>query len=202
MLFRSELTISTDFYRTNFVNQLVVDMDQDPSIVYFYNLKGKSYSNNFQVETSYAPVDRLDVTIAYRMNDVRTTINEELVEKPLLSRYKAFLSTSYETRNRDWQFDYTLQLNGGGRLPRTDLLPIEFQRGNSFPSYITMNAQVSKSFRSWDAYIGVENLTGFTQMNPIISAENPYGPYFDASMVWGPLTGQKFYIGFRYSINR
>lgn len=197
-----ELTISTDYYRTSFVNQLIVDMDQDPSTVFFYNLNGKSYSNNFQVEVSYAPITRLDVTLAYRLNDVKTTINNELTEKPLLSRYKGFISTSYKTLKSDWQFDYTIQLNGGGRLPSTELLPLEFQRGDSFPSFITMNAQVSKSFRAWDAYIGVENLTGFTQMNPIVSADNPYSPYFDASMVWGPLTGQKIYIGFRYSINK
>jgi hypothetical protein len=82
------------------------------------------------------------------------------------------------------------------------MLPAEFQRGENFPSFVTMNAQVSKKFRSVDAYIGIENLTGYTQENPIISADNPYSPYFDASMVWGPLTGRKFYVGFRYSISR
>ncbi len=197
-----ELTINTDFYRTNFINQLVVDMDQDPSNVYFYNLSGTSYSNSFQAEASYKPIDRLGFTVAYRLNDVRSTINNELVEKPLVSRYKGFVSTSYETPKRNWQFDYTIHLNGGGRLPETNLLPEEFQRGENFPSFVTMNAQVSKKFRSIDAYIGVENLTGFTQENPIISPENPYGPFFDASMVWGPLTGRKFYLGFRYSLSR
>lgn len=201
-LWDRELTINTDFYRTNFINQLIVDMDQDPSFVYFYNLNGRSFSNSFQAEVSYKPIDRLDVTLAYRWNDVKSTINNDLVEKPLVSRYKGFLSTSFETPKRDWQFDYTIHLNGSGRLPETDLLPVEFQRGESFPAFVTMNAQVSKKFRSIDAYIGVENLTGFTQENPIISADNPYGPYFDASMVWGPLTGRKFYVGFRYSISR
>lgn len=201
-LWDRELTVNTDFYRTNFINQLIVDMDQSPNNVYFYNLKGTSYSNSFQAELSYKLTEGFDITAAYRWNDVRSTINDVLVEKPLVSRYKGFLSTSLETPKRDWQFDYTIHLNGSGRLPQTDLLPEEFQRGESFPAFVTMNAQVSKKFRSVDAYIGVENLTGFMQENPIISADNPYSPYFDASMVWGPLTGRKIYIGFRYAISR
>jgi outer membrane receptor for ferrienterochelin and colicins len=197
-----ELTISTDYYRTEFINQLIVDMDQSPGEVYFYNLNGKSYSNNFQIETSYKLMERLDLTMAYRWNDVKTTINNELVEKPLMSRYKGFVSTSYKTPQRKWQFDYTIHLNGGGRLPSTDHLDIELQKGERFPSYLTMNAQVSRSFNKWDTYIGVENLSGFTQKNPIILASNPNDPFFDASTVWGPITGQKFYFGFRYSLTR
>jgi outer membrane cobalamin receptor len=197
-----DLTISTDYYHTSFVNQLIVDMEQNPFNVYFYNLDGKSYSKNFQVEAAFKPMNRFEVTLAYRLNDVRSTIDGKLIEKPLSSRYKGFVSTSYKTPLRKWQFDYTVHLNGGGRLPSTALLPLEFQRGETFPSFITMNAQITKYFRKWDAYIGVENLTGFTQLNPIISPENPYSPFFDASMVWGPISGRKFYFGFRYSLAR
>jgi outer membrane receptor protein involved in Fe transport len=201
LLWFRELTINTDFYRTSFANQLIVDMDRDPTNVYFYNLDGKSYSNSLQAEVSYSPFPRFDFSVAYRWNDVRSTINGELQEKPLVSQFKGFFTTSYQTESK-WQLDYTLHLNGGGRLPNTSHLPEELYRGERFPSFITMNAQVSKTIDRWAVYIGVENLTGYTQKNPIISSENPYSPFFDASMVWGPLTGRKFYIGFRYAINR
>ena len=201
LLWFRELTINTDFYRTIFANQLIVDMDRDPTNVYFYNLDGESYSNSLQAEVSYSPFPRFDFSVAYRWNDVRSTINGELQEKPLVSQFKGFFTTSYQTESK-WQLDYTLHLNGGGRLPNTSHLPEELLRGERFPSFITMNAQISRTIDRWDAYIGVENLTGYTQKNPIISAENPYSPFFDASMVWGPLTGRKFYIGFRYAINR
>jgi outer membrane receptor for ferrienterochelin and colicin len=201
LLWFRELTINTDFYRTNFANQLIVDMDRDPTNVYFYNLDGESYSNSLQAEVSYSPFPRFDFSVAYRWNDVRSTINGELQKKPLVSQFKGFFTTSYQTESK-WQLDYTLHLNGGGRLPNTSHLPEELYKGENFPSFITMNAQVSKTIDRWDAYIGVENLTGYTQKNPIISAENPYSQFFDASMVWGPLTGRKFYLGFRYAINR
>ncbi len=195
-----ELTLSTDYYRINFMEQLVVDMDQDPTRVFFYNLDGKSFSNSFQAELSYMPINRLDVTMAYRLNDVWETTNGRLMQKPLVSRNRGFLTLGYRTPLGKWQADYTVVYNGAGRLPSTANLPPEFQRGDTFPSFVTMNAQVTKYFRRWDAYIGVENITGFTQKDPILSANNPYGPYFDASMVWGPLSGPKIYVGFRLSV--
>ena len=51
-------------------------------------------------------------------------------------------------------------------------------------------------------YIGVENLTDYTQPNPIIDAENPLGleSDFDASLIWGPVMGRNIYAGIRYKI--
>lgn len=66
-----------------------------------------------------------------------------------------------------------------------------------FEPFVTMNLQVTKMFRRFELYVGVENLTGFTQKNPIVSWENPWKSKFDASQIWGPLTEQKFYAGFR-----
>jgi outer membrane receptor protein involved in Fe transport len=201
-LFDREMTISTDYYRTNFNNQIVVDMDQDVNSIYFYNLKADSYSNSVQVEVSYQPFNRFDITAAWRLNDVKTTINGKLEQKPLLSKYKGLISLGYKTPLKKWQFDYSIQLNGGGRLPDMSGYPIALQRTSSFPAYTIMNAQITKYFRKFEIYIGAENLTGFMQENPIISASDPYSPYFDASMVWGPITGRKFYAGIRMAISK
>jgi len=40
-------TLNTDFYHTNFINQIIADMDSNPSEVTFFNLKDNSYSNLF-----------------------------------------------------------------------------------------------------------------------------------------------------------
>jgi hypothetical protein len=63
-----------------------------------------------------------------------------------------------------------------------------------------MNAPVTKKIDFVDLYIGVENLTNFKQNNPIISSDEPFGDYFDASLVWGPIEGRKIYIGVRLSV--
>lgn len=195
-----KITWSADFYHTDFQNQLVADMDQDVSQVYFYNLNGKSYSNSFQTDLTLEPVQRLEITSAFRVNDVKTTINDELKERPLVSKYKGLLTLSYSTPFDSWQFDVTTQFNGRSRLPDTRNNPEEYQRPDYSPYYTMIHAQITKRFKNIDLYAGCENLTGFMQKNPIIAPEDPFGNYFDASMVWGPLMGRMFYMGLRYSI--
>ena len=66
-----------------------------------------------------------------------------------------------------------------------------------------MNAQVSKSLgktKALELYVGGENLTNYFQKNVIIAAAQPFGDYFDASMIWGPVSGRLVYAGFRYRI--
>ena len=60
-----------------------------------------------------------------------------------------------------------------------------------------MNAQVSKTVGKKspvDIYLGSENLTGYYQKDAIIAAGEPFGQYFDASMIWGPLTGRMIFM--------
>ena len=200
-IFGRDLSLNAEFYRTDFTNSIVADTDQDVTKVFVHNQKGESFSNSFQVEANYELITGLDVLAALRFNDVQITLNNKLQQKPLMSKYKGLLNLSYTPKLRLWQLDFTTQFNGEGRLPNTNNNPIEFRKGDEFPSYIIVNAQFTKYFKGLDIYIGAENLTNFTQTNPIIEASNPYGNYFDASMIWGPITGRKFYAGMKYIIN-
>ncbi|WP_251621466.1 TonB-dependent receptor [Odoribacter lunatus] len=193
VVFDRMLNINLDYYRTDFTNQVVVDNETDPGRVNFYNLDGDSYSNCYQVEVKYELIPRLDVVGAYRYNDVRTTIGQELVRVALQSRYKGLVNLSYYTNMRKWQFDFTAQFNGPGRLPG-DM--------GRFESFRIMNAQVSKFFRKWSVYAGCENIGDFMQMHPIIAADAPWSREFDSSKIWGPVHGRKFYVGVRFGIDR
>ncbi|OQX80147.1 MAG: hypothetical protein B6D64_03660 [Bacteroidetes bacterium 4484_276] len=195
-----ELTLSADFYRTDFLSQVIVDVDASTSQIRIYNLDGTSFSNSFQVEVSYELIKNLDLVAAFRINNVKMTIDNELQRKPLINKYKGLVNLSYATNLNKWQFDFTTQVNGGGRLPNTTSNPPGYQRGEDFPAYTIINAQVTKYFRKWSIYAGVENLLDYTQDNPIIAADDPFGQYFDASMVWAPIIGRKLYLGLRYAI--
>ncbi|HQL70812.1 MAG TPA: TonB-dependent receptor, partial [Bacteroidales bacterium] len=197
-----EITLVADFYRTSFVNQVVVDLDEDINRVLFYNLEGQSYSNVAQIEIMYPFIKGMDFTAAFRYNDVKQNIGGVLREVPFTSNFKALLSASYKTPLKKWQFDFTSQFNGGGRIPSTLENPEFYQRETRFEPYVILNAQITKYFRKWELYAGVENITNFVQHNPVIASEDPWGEYFDAAMVWGPLHGRKFYLGIRYAINR
>ena len=199
-LFSRDAMLSFDFYRNDFTNQVVVDLE-DARQIKFYNLNGKSFSNSFQSELNFIPVKKLDVRIAYRYFDVKTTYGNQLLEKPFTAANRAFINLGYEVKS--WKFDYTVNYVGRKRIPATLENPVEYQMPDYSPSYISMNAQVSKSFgknKSWELYAGAENLTNYFQRNVIIAADQPFGKYFDASMVWGPLSGRLFYGGFRYKI--
>ena len=49
-------------------------------------------------------------------------------------------------------------------------------------------------------YFGVENLGNFKQSNAILAADQQNGPYFDSTMLYGPVFGRMFYAGLRFKI--
>lgn len=201
-LFGQDFTASADFYRTEFQDQVIVDVDKNINQVNFYNLDGQSFANNYQVELKFEPISRLDVTTAIRFSDVKADINNKFQTVPYVNRYKGLVSLSYSTNMNIWQFDFTTQLNGDMRIPSTAGNPVEYQRPESSPAYALMNAQITKRFKIWEVYLGVENLGNYTQKNPIIAAGDPHGGNFDASMIWGPIQERKFYLGVRFTIDR
>lgn len=192
------LKLNAEYYHTNFSQQAVIDYDTAPLEIRITNLDGKSYSNTVQVDATYPVVEGLELTAAWRWNDVKCTYGGELKEKPLTSRYKGLLTASYKTPLGLWQLDATLQLNGGGRMPK----PIDGLWGDRFKAYEQVSAQITRWFRHWSVYVGGENLTGFRQEQTIIHAEDPWSSSFDPTMVWGPVHGAMFYAGIRINIGR
>jgi outer membrane receptor for ferrienterochelin and colicins len=200
-LFARNGMISIDLFRTDFQNQVVIDLDKSAREANFYNLQGRSYSNSLQLQAEHELLPKFSVRLAYRLFDVKTTYHDELLERPLVAKHRAFANLAYEFKG--WKFDYTVTFNGSKRLPFTGDNPSQYQLPDRSPSYWMMNAQLSKTFGKkypLDIYIGGENLTNYYQRNAVLAADQPFGPYFDASMVWGPLSGRMFYTGLRYKI--
>ena len=202
-LFGKTLKLNAEYYHTRFSNQAVIDYDSNPLFITIANLDGKSYSNTVQVDATYPIVSGLELTAAWRLNDVKCTYGGELMEKPLTSRYKGLVTASYKTPLGLWQFDATLQLNGGGRMPTPYTLADGTPSWDSrFKAYEQVSAQITRWFRHFSIYIGGENLTGFRQKQPIINAADPWSSTFDPTMVWGPVQGAMFYAGIRINFGR
>ena len=202
-LFGETLKLNMEYYYTRFKEQAVIDYDSDPFEIRIYNLDGKSYSHTFQIDATYELFRGMTLTAAYRLSDVKTTIGGRLMEKPLTSKYKGLLTASYKTPLGLWQFDATLQLNGGGRMPA----PYEKEDGTPswntrYGAYEQLSAQITRWFRHFSVYVGGENLTGFKQKTPIISADNPWSREFEPTMIWGPVHGAMVYAGIRVKIGR
>ena len=202
-LFGKTLKLNAEYYHTHFNEQAVIDYDSNPTEIRITNLNGKSYSNTFQIDASYPVVKGLELTAAWRWNDVKSTYGGKLLEKPLTSRYKGLVTASYKTPLGIWQFDATLQLNGGGRMPTPYTLADGTPSWDSrFSAYEQVSAQITRWFRHFSVYIGGENLTGFRQEQTIINAADPWSSTFDPTMVWGPVQGAMFYAGIRVNIGR
>ena len=194
-------TFGIDYYRNDFNNQVVVDLE-NARLVQFYNLSGKSYSNSFQAELNLTPLKKLDLRLAYRYFDVKQTYNQQLLERPLIAKNRAFLSIDYASSNT-WKLNYTITYNGKKRITNTADNPSIYQLSTYSPSFVLMNVQVSKTFSKqypMDIYVGAENITNFFQQNSILAANTPFSSFFDASMLWGPTTGRMFYFGWRIKI--
>ena len=197
------LELNAEYYYTNFLHQVVTDLDSDPHTVHFTNLNGDSYSHTWQVEATYPFFEGFTLTATFRRTDVKCTYAGILKEKPLTNRYKGLLTASYAPGLGKWQFDVTLQLNGGGRMPTAyttnEGKPSWDER---YKGYEQLSAQVTRFFRHWSIYAGGENITGFKQKNPIIGADDPWSSHFDSTMIWGPIHGPIYYIGVRLNWNR
>ena len=197
-----DMTISFDYFRTQLFHSVIVDQEYDANNIHIYTTDGKSYTNTYQVDLSWTPAERLDIFATFRYTDSKYTINRpdgstELVERPLVSRYKTLLNIQYATRMRKWTFDVTAQLNGKSRIPTQtgNIADSEYS-----PVYPMFFAQVTRKIKQWDIYLGCENIAGYRQKNPILGYATPYEPTFNSACVWGPLMGRKIYIGVRFNL--
>ena len=199
-MFNRDALFSLDYFRNDFSHQVIVDLENARQVS-FYNLAGKSFSNSFQAEFNFEPARKLEARLAYRFFEVKTTYDGLLLQKPFTAKNRAFANLAYGSSG--WKFDYTFNYNGAKRIPGTSANLVQYQRSKRSPSYVLMNAQVSKILgkkHPIEIYLGGENLTDYFQKDAIIAADAPFGNYFDAALIWGPVSGRLIYAGFRFKI--
>lgn len=200
-IFGKKSTIVADFFRTDFQDQVLVDLDRSPQQLTFYNLDGKSFANSFQTQWDFTPFKNFDVRLAYKYYDVQADYLDGRREVPFMAKHRGFVNLAYATnKNKNegfWSFDTTLNWVGKQRLPNTSTNPAEFQLPMYSESYAVLNAQISRNFnKKLRAYLGGENLTSYHQENAIMDFRNPFGNYFDGGMVYAPIMKANFYVGF------
>jgi outer membrane receptor for ferrienterochelin and colicins len=193
---------NTEFYRTDFVRQIIPDVDQSPVAVSFYYAPGKSFSNSLLTVLQYNPFPGWDVKLSYKWNDVRATYSDNVLRTvPLVARHRGLVSLDYTTRNKKWMFNSHIRIVGPQRLPDNSQIPHELTHHfpEKSPVYATLNAQITRRWGKVEWYIGGENLTNFQQHHAIIAAERPDSPFFNGSQMWGPMMGTVGYMGVRFS---
>jgi outer membrane receptor protein involved in Fe transport len=208
-----EGSLSVDAYRTQFMNQLVADIDSDPNYnnLQLYNLKGESYSNSFLVSFSQTFFKQLEWRLAYKYNDVKMMMGDVLHQVVLQPQHRALVHVSWATKKKNWSLGFTYNVIGRQRLPHlhppySSDLPA-YRYAQESPTYGLAHAHVVKHFGdAWELYIGGENLGNYTQRAPIIGYRNPFdkaataGSRFDASAIYAPVVERMVYLGVKYTV--
>ena len=203
-LFDRDSQFVIDYYITDFENRVIIDWES-PSNILFYNLSGRSYAKSFQAQFSYPLSNSFDLLFAYKNTDAKTDYISGRLENPLTPSNRFFVNFSYDgplnDKLRKWKFDLTYNHLGKQRIPSTIQNP-EIFRLEPFSSKLDLiNSQITRVFsNSFEVYLGVENLTNYKQMDGIISNSDPFSQYFDATMIYGPVSGRMSYLGLRYTI--
>ncbi|MDR0537141.1 MAG: TonB-dependent receptor [Tannerellaceae bacterium] len=196
--------LSLDYFHTRFTNQTITDTERNRNEVFFYNSNGTSnYANAWQADLAATIFKGLDLFAAFRYNnnnivyiDGTRLVSTDL---PLVSNYRGLVNISYATPLRKWIFDATAQFNGKARLPGLNGYDSEKIYSPAFPVYF---AQITRNTKRFDIYLGAENIFSFTQKEPIREWVDPFARDFDASMIWGPVSGARIYGGIRLRIGK
>lgn len=193
-------SLTLDFFRTDFTDQVLVDLYQSPQKLLFYNLEGSSYANSFQAQWDFTLIKNLDFRLAYKYYDVQANYISGKQEVPFIAKNRGFANVAYATNKSDkganWTFDLTYNLIGEQNLPSTESNPQEFRLASKSKSFSTLNGQIARNFTDkFRIYAGAENITSYEQDRPILDAANPFGNYFDAGMVYAPIMPINLYVG-------
>ena len=205
-LFGKESQLILDYYITDFENKVVADWET-PTQINFYNLTGKSFSNSFQAQFSYTLSNSIDLLFAYKNTVAETDYGSHgRLKNPLTPGDRIFFNVAYNgptnDKGRNWKYDFTFNHVGQQRLPSTETNPLEYRLSEISERFNLINTQITRVFSdSFQLYLGVENLTNYRQKNTILGSDDPFGDYFDATYIYGPIFGRMSYVGLRYYIN-
>lgn len=176
-----------------------------PQQVLFYNLKGTSFANSFQLDFNYEIIKHFNLRTAYKYYDISTDYISGTFQRPLQAKHRLFGNLEFETHIKDkgqqWKFDFTVNWLGKQQLPNTATNPINDRLPQYSPSFSVMNMQITRTFSSvFEMYIGGENIGNYKQNKAILGSDNPFGSNFDTSIVYAPIFGQMYFAGLRFKI--
>jgi len=195
-------TLTVDGYYTWFERQLTVDRDVSPNSLVFRYIENQSTALACQAELDWTISKQFSVRAAYKFLQVESIYNGIMQQQPMIPMHRMLYTVSWNSRNKRWQADLTANMVGAMRMPDNHSGSGTVHETHYSPWYPYLFGQVAHQWKKVKVYIGVENLLNVKQPNPIISASNPQDPSFDATMVWGPITGINIYGGLTYNLKQ
>ena len=197
-LFNRKATLTLDGYFTWFERQLNIDRDVSQVAIVFSYIENQSTALACQAEIDWTLSKQFSVRGAYKFLSVQSIYDVTMQQQTMIPTHRLLLTTSWTSKNKRLQADLTANIVGPMRMPHNHAATgMEFS-----PWYPYLFGQVSYQWKYIKAYIGIENILNVKQTNPIISAQDPQDSSFDATMVWGPITGINVYGGITYNLKQ
>ena len=197
-LFKRKATLTLDGYYTWFERQLNIDRDISQAAIVFSYIENQSTALACQAEIDWVLSKQFNLRGAYKFLSVQSIYDGTMQQQTMIPTHRLLFTTSWTSKNKRLQADLTANIVGPMRMPHNhSAAEMAFS-----PWYPYLFGQVSYQWKQIKAYIGIENILNIKQANPIISAQDPQDPSFDATMVWGPITGINVYGGITYSLKQ
>lgn len=202
----------TGFY-TWFTNKISADLDTDPNLIIYDNLKGHAVSKGVSVSADITFANGLKIMKGITLMTVyqveKDSIGNEIKTIQLHApKWSGTASLSYMFRF-GLNIDFTASWYGPMRLP---VLPNDYRPEYS-PWFCIANIQLTQKFKHGiECYFGLKNLLNFVPKDPIMRpfdpfdrnvndpVNNPYGYTFDPSYNYAPTQGIRAFLGVRMMI--
>ncbi len=180
------------------LNNMAVPDIEDPWQVRLYKGEAPATYQTLFVELHYDWQDQVRLSMSYKRQAVWWPIRGQRTFRPLLPRDRFVLWLTANPLSRRWQVDLLAAYTGWIRVPSTAANPEPHQRAATGGFFWIVTPQLTYRIDQWEAQIAVENLFNYRQPQPVIATDKPLGPYFDHSLIWGPIMGRMASLTFRY----
>ncbi|MCX7607280.1 MAG: TonB-dependent receptor, partial [Bacteroidia bacterium] len=192
------LRLSIDGVRATLRNPLLWVIER-PWEIQVFSSPDPSLYQTLYAEIAYELPDRFRIQVGYKHQEVWQPLEGTYRLRPLLPKDRLVVWSSWMTLSRRWQVDAIGSWIGPQRLPSTQENPLPYRLRTQTPAYLLLTMQLTHRIDQWEIQIAGENLTGFRQSWPVVAADRPFSPYFDASLIWGPIMGRWGSVTLRYS---
>lgn len=201
---RHRLYVSTELYRTDFLNTVVVDRESSSDRITITNLHGEAHINLLMASVKYSFGERFSFSVNYLYRDKQLSYEGRKLSEAFSPKNRFIAILGYQLPGRGnnyynaWGFGVSASAFGRQRLPLS---------GGSVqayaPAYAVLNVQVEKSISNrWSFGLLAENVLDYRMQHPVLSADQPFGENFDASQQWGPVAGIALKLGVTWKINK
>ncbi len=192
------LRLNLDGLRAHVFRQALLDIE-DSWAVRFYAAPRPTLYQTLFAELRYEWQDRVQISLGYKHQEVWWPLRETWQWRPLVPKDRFVAQLGANPLSRRWRVDGIAAYTGWLRVPSTAANPLAYQRSTQGGRFWILTALFTYRIDDWEMQVGVENLLNYRQPLPVIAPEQPFGPYFDMSLIWGPIMGRLVSLTWRYT---